>query len=325
MAVKGSAFSLHQRLLDIIVTPTPVEAHPDTAAIDHFLPVGYKGKLLPNEEIEVICANGASMHSVETQELDIPSLPAKAKKAHTFKEMDKALLSGPELVDADCNVNFNKTNVVVINNKTKQVILEGRRDPAIRLWLIPILQKKLQVQNKFKFEIPPTAVTHAANSAYHQKTIPKLIQFLHVTAGSPPVKTWCKAIDNNFFSSWPGLTSQAVRKHLPKSEATTMGHLHNMIRKGIRSTKPTIKEIMEEEIAPEPTLEPLRLNQDRKHYVGVESFKFEELKGISASDLPGRFPLTSAQGNAYVMVLYDTDSNAVQAVPIQNRKTEELV
>jgi hypothetical protein len=139
MTSKGSAFSLHQRLLDMIAPLTPVEAHPDTAATGHFLPLGYKGKTLPNENIEVICANGASMHSVGTQELDLPLLPAKAKKAHTFKEMDKALLSVPELVDADCNVNFNKTGVVVINNKTKQVILEGRRDPATRLWLVPIV------------------------------------------------------------------------------------------------------------------------------------------------------------------------------------------
>jgi hypothetical protein len=56
-------------------------------------------------------------------------------------------------------------------------------------------------------------------------------------------------------------------------------------------------------------------NESRsKHYVGVESFKFEELKAISATDLPGRFPITSSQGNAYVMVMYDTDSNAIQAL-----------
>jgi hypothetical protein len=54
--------------------------------------------------------------------------------------------------------------------------------------------------------------------------------------------------------TWPGLTSQAVRKHLPKSEATVKGHLHT-IRKGIRSTnKPTIEEIMEEEVENEPEL-----------------------------------------------------------------------
>jgi hypothetical protein len=68
------------------------------------------------------------------------------------------------------------------------------------------------------------------------------------------VKTWYKAIDNNFFLTWPGLTGQAVRKNLPKSEATAMGHLY-MIRKGIRTTtKPTIEEIMEEEIEPEAEL-----------------------------------------------------------------------
>jgi hypothetical protein len=90
-----------------------------------------------------------------------------------------------------------------------------------------------------------------------------------------------------------------------------MGHLH-MIRKGIRTTnKPTIEDIMEEEVEPEPELKTPRPIQDRKHYVGIESFKFEDLKGISATDLPGRFPITSSQGNAYVMVMYDTDSTAI--------------
>jgi hypothetical protein len=223
----GTAFSLHQLLLaNLATTQPPVKAHPDTAATGHFLPVGCKGKPLPNEEIEVICANGASMQSVGTQELDIPLLPARAKKAHTFKEMDKALLSVPELVNADCDVNFNKQSVVVIDNNIEQVILKGRRDPATRLWLIPIVQQQIELQHQFKFKIPTSDVTHTVNSAYQQRTVSKSIQFLHATAGSPPVKTWCKAIDNNYFITWPGLTSQAVRKHLHKSEATSMGHLH---------------------------------------------------------------------------------------------------
>ena len=161
----GKAFSLHQILLDKLAPPPPVEAHPDTAATGHFLPVGCKGKPLPNEAIEVICANGASMHSIATQELDLPSLPAQAKKAHVFHEMDKALLSVPELVDADCNVNFDKQSVVVIDNKTEQVILKGRRDPATRLWLIPIVQQQIKLQQKYQFKIPAPAVPHAANSA----------------------------------------------------------------------------------------------------------------------------------------------------------------
>ena len=47
------------------------------------------------------------------------------------KEMDEALLSVPELVDVDCNVNFKKRDVVVvIDNNMKLVILKGRRDLA---------------------------------------------------------------------------------------------------------------------------------------------------------------------------------------------------
>jgi hypothetical protein len=66
-------------------------------------------------------------------------------------------------------------------------------------------------------------------------------------------------------TSFPGLTSSVIRKHLPKYISTAMGHMH-MIRKGIRSTnKPTVNEIMNEEIDPEPTLDPPRHINNRDH------------------------------------------------------------
>jgi hypothetical protein len=104
-----------------------------------------------------------------------------------------------------------------------------------------------------------------------------------------------------------------------------MGHMH-MIRKGIRSTTTsTINDIMNEEIDPEPDLDPPRHINNRQHYVGVTTIAFEELKGIIATDLPGIFPTTSAQGNAYVMVLFDFDLNTINAVAIKNRKKESLI
>jgi hypothetical protein len=51
---------------------------------------------------------------------------------------------------------------------------------------------------------------------------------------------------------------------------------------------------------------------------------FEDLKGIIATDLPGRFPTTSGQGNTYVRVMYDFDSNSINAVGVKNRKKEPL-
>jgi hypothetical protein len=129
--------------------------------------------------------------------------------------------------------------------------LEGIRDKASALWMIPIKHhKKVKLLAQ---ELPPVPLVHAANSAYHQPTIAKLMAYLNATIGSLPVKTLCNAIDNDWLTSFPGLTSSAIKKHLPKSISTTMGHMH-MTRKGIRSTKPTVNEIMNEKIDPEPIL-----------------------------------------------------------------------
>jgi hypothetical protein len=173
-------------------------------------------------------------------------------------------------------------------------------------------------------DLPLVTLVHAANSAYHQPTIAKLMAYINATIGSLPVKTLCNAIDNDSLTSFPGLASSAIRKHLPKSISTTLGHMH-MIRKGIRSTKPTVDDIMNEEIDPEPISDPPRHINNREHYVGVTTIAFEELKGIIATDLPGRFPTTSGQGNSYVMVMYDFDSNTINAVAIKNRKKESLI
>ena len=48
------------------------------------------------------------------------------------------------------------------------------------------------------------------------------------------------------------------------------------------------------------------------------------MKGIIATDLPGYFPITLGQGNSYVLVMHDFDSNTINAVGIKNRKTASL-
>jgi hypothetical protein len=102
--------------------------------------------------------------------------------------------------------------------------------------MIPIKhRKKVQLLAQ---DLPLVPLVHAANSAYHQPTIAKLMAFLNATLGSLPVKTLCNAIDNIWLTSFPGLTSSAIRKHLPKSISTSMGHMH-MIRKGINKIDKT--------------------------------------------------------------------------------------
>ena len=77
---------------------------------------------------------------------------------------------------------------------------------------------------------------HMAENAYAMTSKESLIRYLHQCLFSPTKKTLVKAIENNQLTTWPGLTSDAVRKHLPDSSpATDKGHMKRQ-RKGIRST-----------------------------------------------------------------------------------------
>ena len=88
------------------------------------------------------------------------------------------------------------------------------------------------------------------------------------------------------------------------------------IKQGTKSTKP-----------PAP-------KQDRAHNLRVraiktdtieESISTEQLKELLATDLPGRFPVTSARGHKYLFVMYDYDANYIHATPIKSQKSEETV
>jgi hypothetical protein len=265
------------------------------------------------------------MQSVATVELDIPTLPTQLKTATVFREMSKPLFSIPVLCDGGMEVTFRK-NDMIVKNKDNQIILTGVRDTKTPLWLIPIVKKKISPMQQLRDRRKATNIpSQQVNSAYHQNTLTKLTAYLHACVGSIPPATWIKAIGKDWFSTWPGLSTTAVQKHLPKSPMTVMGHMHR-IRQGIRpSTKITMDALMQEETTAEPNMDPPRGNIDRKHYVGVNAIKFEDLKGIISTDLPGRFPLTSARGNAYVFVLYDFDSNSILAVPIKNRTKHSLI
>ena len=64
---------------------------------------------------------------------------------------------------------------------------------------------------------------------------------------------------------------------------------------------------------------------NREHQVGIHMIDFEELKGVIVIDHTGRLPITSRLGNAYIMVLYDFDYNAILATGIKSRKKEHLI
>jgi hypothetical protein len=55
---------------------------------------------------------------------------------------------------------------------------------------------------------------------------------------SPTKSALLQAVKNGHLVTWPGLTEQAINKHLKLKPATTMGHM-NQRRQNIRSTSKT--------------------------------------------------------------------------------------
>jgi hypothetical protein len=246
------------------------------------------------------------MQATHTCTLKLPSLPPAAQTAHIFPKMQAALLSIPKLCDAGCTAHFSDTQAV-IKNHTDAVVLIGHRDPITKLWAVPLAPHN-DAHHPTNTTTPSGAFT---NSAYKQKTLEDLLIFLHATAGSPTVATWCPAIDKGYYSTWPSLTSSLVRKYLPKATATIMGHLH-VQRQGVRSTKNTDNDYDS--------------HIDRTHHGGIHLVNLnQDLKGMISTDLTGRFPFTSSRGMTYLFVLYDYDSNAILPCPIKSRRAADIV
>jgi hypothetical protein len=142
------------------------------------------------------------------------------------------------------------------------------------------------------------------------------------------IKTWLKAIEKNYYIGWPGLTTKRVRKYLLPSEHTAKGHLH-MVRQGIKSTMKSVP------VQGEPKREHSISPRNKEHNLGVFTINTTELekevpmgtplKSLIATDLPGRYPVTSRKGNKYMFVLYDYDSNLIIAEPIKSRNASDLV
>jgi hypothetical protein len=247
-----------------------------------------------------VLPNGTIISSTHTAKLPFPQLPTKAIEAHVFPHLrNHALLSVGTLCDSGCIVTFTQDSVQVQYNN--RVILEGSRVPP-GLW---------------KTEIPTVQQANATFSAPLKATA---LQHIHASLFSPATQTWIKAVNNKHFTTWPQFTPKEIAKLLPKSIATTLGHLDQQ-RKNIRSTKRKHRATSNEDEEGINDTNPLQAPPNSMGFAGLVDLTEPSHK--SYSDLTGRFPIHSSQGNLYVLVLYLYDSNAILVEPLKNRSDGE--
>ena len=125
-------------------------------------------------------------------------------------------------------------------------------------------------------------------------------------------------------------TSHNIKKYLPKSEATTMGHLDQQ-RKNIQSTRRTqsttslTTNSAAHGLQAHGTSDPFTPITERTHQTYTDLLDFHSPTGQIHTDQTGRFPVQSSCGSKYVMILYDYDSNAILAETMKSQTAQEMV
>jgi hypothetical protein len=123
------------------------------------------------------------------------------------------------------------------------------------------------------WSLPFTSNTspHQANGILRtDKPKQELATYLHAALSSPATSTLLRAIRRGHLTTIPGLTTNLISKHLPKSIATTLGHQHQEA-KHLRSTKsivnpsalhtpPQVLLPVDSDLAPPSLLEPKVIN-----------------------------------------------------------------
>jgi hypothetical protein len=237
------------------------------------------------------------MESSYTADLDIPELNAAASKAHVFPGVSNhSLLSVRQLCNEGYIVAFKNASFTVCNSQEFQ-ILSCPWDLDTGLWRINLRQDNQHVHQAI------------ANNVYEIRNTGALFHYLHKALFSPTKSALLQAVKEGHLITWPGLTEDAIHKHLKLTPATAMGHMHQR-RQNIRSTSKTqIKNV--------PTTDTKLGTKTHLVYAVLVD------QGQLYTDLTGKFPVRSSKGNSYVMVCYVYDCNYVNVVPMKSRPASE--
>jgi hypothetical protein len=159
---------------------------------------------------------------------------------------NNSLLSVVKLCDESYSVLFSISKVTILDSK-HNIILEGSRDLNTGLWRSNLRQKELQTRDD-------TAKTQTqiaeANNVYDLRNTGALVNYLHRAICSCTKSAIIHTVKKGHLATWPGLTEDAINKHLKMTPATAMGHMSQK-RQNIRSTNKKVKpESEDEDITP---------------------------------------------------------------------------
>jgi len=183
--------------------------------------------------------DGSRLFSSSTTTLPLQSLSVPALTAHVVPDSTTPLLFIGQLCDNDCAAVFTKDKAHIIRGPgmnqwlqsipANDIIMTGDRDGTDTLWHLPLHMTDTQPTHSSMPLINSCVSLHSA------ATMEQRVAYYHACLGSPPISTWCTAIDAGHLTTFPTLTSKQVRKYAPQSMATHQGHL-DQTPSNLRST-----------------------------------------------------------------------------------------
>ena len=306
-------------IIPSVVPPKPIKpiiAKADSGASKHYFTMTGATTLHHCSKTNgptVHLPNGDTISASMQGFLPFSKLTKQAQLVHVFPDLHStSLISLGQLCDDGCTIVLTDKGIFVF--KQKEIILTGTRNHRDGLWDIPLHSTPVPTP------LPSTEQKikkHALNVIISKnQTKSDLIHYLHACCFSPPKSTFLKAIKNGNFLGWPGLTVENVTRNLVIPPATAKGHL-NQEKQHLQSTKNTelLHQIDDDtDFFPLPdTTPPIRTNNIMPLVV-----PFRE-RNTTYSDQTGRFPHISSRGNAYLLIVYDYDSNAILVEPLKSR------
>ena len=265
-----------------------------------------------HDTITVRMPNGTHIKSSHIGRLNLPGIPKDALLAYLFAEQHASpLLSLGVLADHGMKILLSRNAIVVIAEITGEIVLEGTRNAATRLW---------EVNLPTSIQVEPLQ-QHSSANIIHNENDQQLMAFYHAVLFSPTMSTMQAAADAGLLDFLPGFTAEKLRKNKIHTMATAKGHL-DANRRGQRSThrtesrKQRDRRITKETADSMPTRIEASTEQLYVHMSALHTYT-EHL------DATSKFMLQSRAKNWYLLIIFNEDANYIHFELLKSRSAEE--
>eukprot|EP00804_Cyclotella_cryptica_P030118 CCRYP_009530-RA/>CCRYP_009530-RA protein AED:0.27 eAED:0.27 QI:0/0/0/1/0/0/5/0/696 len=238
----------------------------------------------------IVTADGTEVPATNTALIPLPALSKGARQAIVVPGLkQKALLSvGTPLTMGIPQYSYlgNKASIFI------RTLTSPSRRPG------PHSSKGAETTEDFGWsqwvtrKIPGLDVAETALNVYELPSTKEVVRFLHAALGYPKKATLLTAAQRGNFVTFPGLTPENINRHFPESDET---------QRGISGRQ---GKVIDEDALLGAQIQPGVKHKDV--YLRV----FDATKKPMYSDQTGRFPITSARGNKYIMLNREKQRNS---------------